>query len=298
MPTKIILDTDIGDDIDDAFALALAASSPELKLLGVTTVHGPTEKRARIARKLLNEAGASDVPVIPGFHGCGSEDHEPNQASWAAQQGLRPPAQAAVDYILQELEQAPGEITVVAIGPLSNIARCIETEAAIFSHVAELVIMGGSVRKGYGGASRPEVEYNIGCDPAAARRVFQSGGAPPAGIKLTVVPLDATGVLQLPAEHIRALESSDAALAHAVTQLLRLWQSPQHRLPVLHDPLAVATVFDRSIGRFQPMSLEVTGDGLTVARAGVAPNAAVCLEADARRLFDLTIGRIAAREAP
>ena len=331
MPTKIILDTDIGDDIDDAFALALAVSSPELKLLGVTTVHGPTEKRARIARKLLNEAGAVDVPVIPGFHGCGSEDHEPNQASWAAQQGLRPPAQAAVDYILQEIEQAPGEVTVVAIGALSNIAQCIETESAIVGRMSDLVIMGGSVRRGCAGASRPlaapecgcaalperassapsaapergqaapEVEYNIGCDPAAARMVFESG------IKLTVVPLDATGTLQLPEEYIRALESSDAALAHAVTQLLRLWQGagaagalwgPKPRLPVLHDPLAVAVVFDRSIGRFEPMRLEVTGDGLTVERPGGSPNAMVCLEADAGRLFNLTIGRIAGREAP
>jgi len=159
------------------------------------------------------------------------------------------------------------------------------------------------VRRGYGGASRPEVEYNIGCDPTAARMVFESGGAGhprsgAAGIKLTVVPLDATGTLQLPEQYIRALESSNAALAHAITQLLGLWQDSGRRLPVLHDPLAVATAFDRSIGRFEPMCLEVTGDGLTVERPGDRPNAAVCLEADARRLFDLTIGRIAAREAP
>jgi len=292
MPAKIILDTDIGDDIDDAFALALVVSSAELELVGVTTVHGPVEKRARIARKLLNRAGAVDIPVIPGFHGCGSEDHEPNQAVWAAGTGLQPPAQAAVDYILEEIEAAPGEIAVVAIGPLSNIGKCIETESAIVGKIAELVIMGGSVRRGYGDASRPEVEYNIGCDPAAARKVFESG------VKLTVVPLDATRVLELPREQIRALESSGAALAHAVTQLLVLWQGTGQRLPVLHDPLAVAAVFDRTIGRFEPMRLEVTSDGWTVERPGGPANASVCLEADANRLFDLVIGRIAGREAP
>jgi len=292
MPTKIILDTDIGDDIDDAFALALAVSSPELQLLGVTTVHGPTEKRARIARKLLNRAGATEVPVVPGFHGCGSEDHEPNQAAWATEQGLRPPAQAAVDYILQEIEESPGEITVVAIGPLSNIAMSVETEPSVAEKMAELVIMGGSVRKGYGGAPQPQAEYNIACDPEAARRVFDSG------VKLTVVPLDATGTLLLPEEYIRTLESSDAALAHAVAQLLVLWQGAGHHLPVLHDPLAVATVFDRTLGRFEPMRLEVTGDGLTVPISAGAPNASVCVEADAKRLFDLVIGRIAAREPP
>jgi len=291
MGTKIILDTDIGDDIDDAFALALAVSSPELQLLGVTTVHGPVEKRARIARKLLNQAGASDIPVIPGFRGCGSEDHEPNQAAWATGQGLRPPAQAAVDYILQEIEEAPGEITVVAIGPLSNIGKCIETESSVVEHMAELVIMGGSVRRGYGGAPKPEAEYNIGCDPQAARRVFESG------VKLSVVPLDATGTLLLPQEYLRTLESSGSALAHAVTQLLVLWQGSERRLPVLHDPLAVASVFDRSLGRFEEMRLQVTGDGLTVPTSG-PPNASVCLRADAGRLFDLVIGRIAAPQAP
>ena len=291
MPTRIILDTDIGDDIDDAFALALAVTSPELKLMGVTTVHGPVEKRAQIARKLLNEAGAADVPVIPGFYGCGSEDHEPNQARWAAGQGLRPPSQAAVDYIVQEVEAAPGEITVVAIGPLSNVARSIEEESSIARKMTELVIMGGSVYRGYGGEPDPVVEYNIGCDPESARKVFESG------VKLTVVPLDATGTLLLPNEYIRILESSDAALAHAVTQLMLLWRGDTSRQPVLHDPLAVATVFDRSLGRFEPMRLEVTGDGLTVP-AGGAPNAQVCLEADARRLFDLVIGRIAAHDAP
>jgi purine nucleosidase len=291
MPTRIILDTDIGDDIDDAFALALAVSSPELHLMGVTTVHGPVEKRARIARKLLNQAGAVDVPVIPGFQGCGSVEHEPNQASWAAGTGLQPPAQAAVDYILQELDNLPGEITVVAVGPLSNIAKCIDEEPAIVGKMAELVIMGGSVRKGYAGALQPAAEYNIACDPEAARRVFESG------VKLTVVPLDATGTLALPEEYIRTLESSDAALAHAVTQLMLLWQAEERRVPVLHDPLTVAVVFDRSLGRFEPMRLQVTGDGLTVEQPGEPPNATVCLEADATRLFDLVIGRIATRNA-
>lgn len=292
MPTRIILDTDIGDDIDDAFALALAVSSPELKLMGVTTVHGPVEKRARIARKLLNRAGATDIPVIPGFHGCGSPDQEPNQASWAAGTGLQPPAQAAVDYIVQELEDLPGQITVVAIGPLSNIAKCIEEEPSVVEKMAELVIMGGSVRKGYGGAAQPAAEYNIACDPEAAERVFESG------VRLTVVPLDATGTMVLPEEYIRTLESSDAALAHAVTQLMLLWQGNERRLPVLHDPLTVALVFDRSLGRFEPMRLQVTGDGLTVEARGETPNATVCLEADAQRLFDVVVGRIAAREAP
>jgi purine nucleosidase len=291
MPKRIILDTDIGSDIDDAFALALAVSSPELELVGVTTVHGAVEKRARIARKLLNQAGAAEVPVIPGFRGCGNPDEDFAQASWAEGTGLQPPAQAAVDFIVQELEATPGEITIVAIGALSNIAQCIDEESVVVEKMAEVVIMGGSVYAGYAGASPPEPEYNIACDPEAARKVFESG------VKLTVVPLDATATLALPDEYILALESSDAALAHAVTQLMRLWQGGGRAHPVLHDPLAVTAAFDRSIGRFERLRLQVTGDGLTVPVAG-PPNATVCLGADAKRLFDLVIGRIAGREAP
>jgi len=291
MRKRIILDTDIGSDIDDAFALALAVSSPELELVGVTTVHGAVEKRARIARKLLNQAGAAEIPVIPGFQGCGSPEEDFAQASWAEGIGLQPPAQAALDFIVEELEATPGEITVVAIGALSNIAQCIDEEPSIVEKMAELVIMGGSVYKGYGGTGPAQPEYNIACDPDAALKVFDSG------VKLTVVPLDATASLVLPDEYILTLESSDAALAHAVTQLMRLWQGDGRAHPVLHDPLAVTAAFDRSIGRFEPIRLQVTGDGLTVPVAGAA-NATVCLEADAKRLFDLVIGRIAGREAP
>lgn len=290
MAKRIILDTDIGDDIDDAFALALAISSPELELVGVTTVHGPVEKRARIARKILNWAGRTDIPVIPGFRGCGAPEHEPNQAAWANGVGLQPPAQAAVDYILQEVEEYAGEVTVVAIGALSNLSRCMVEEPDVAQDMAELVIMGGSVRKGYAGALEPVAEYNIACDPEAAARVFNSGA------KLTVVPLDATGTLMLPDKHLQAIRASNGPLALALKELMPLWQTGGQQRPVLHDPLTVALTFDRSLGRFEEMRLDVTGDGLTVATEG-EPNTSVCVEADGERLFGLVAGRIAAYEA-
>jgi purine nucleosidase len=288
MTKRIILDTDIGDDIDDAFALALAIASPELELVGVTTVHGPVEKRARIARKLLNWAGKAEIPVIPGFAGCGAPDREPNQAGWATGTGLQPPAQGAVDCLLQAIADAPGEITVVAIGPLSNVAKCLEEEPAIGVKMAELIVMGGSVRRGYAGAPEPVAEYNIACDVEAAIRVLDSGA------RLTVVPLDATGTLMLPDRYLGLLRESTGPLARALTELLPRWQAEGRMRPVLHDPLAVGVAFNRGLGRFDPMRLEVTGDGLTVAIAGGAPNASVCVEADAEALFALVAGRISA----
>ncbi len=288
MAKRIILDTDIGDDVDDAFALALAISSPELALLGVTTVHGPVEKRARIARKMLNRAGKPEIPVIPGFPGWGELDQEPNQAPWATGTGLQPPAQAALDYILQEVAGAPGGMTVIAIGPLSNIAKCVEEQPAIADEMAELIIMAGSVRKGYAGVPEPVAEYNVACDVDAASRIFSSRA------RLTVVPLDATATLMLPQEYLDMMRGSSGPLARALTELIPLWQGGGRRWPVLHDPLAVTVAFDRSIGRFEPMCLQVTGDGMTVPVEGAPPNASVCIEADAKRLFDLVIGRICA----
>lgn len=290
MRKRVILDTDIGDDIDDAFALALAIASPELELLGVTTVHGPVEKRARIARKLLESAGAGEIPVYPGFAGCGSPDHEPNQAPWAPATGLQPPAQAAVDYLVQAIEDSPGEITLITIGPLSNVAQALEVQPAIAEHLKQIVIMGGSVYRGYAGAAEPVAEYNIACDPRAAGRVFECGA------RLTVVPLDATGTLALPWKDIEAIRASATPLARALSELLPLWQQGAARQPVLHDPLTVGLVIDPTLGRFEPMRLRVTGDGLTVPAQG-APNASVCLEADAARLFRMVTDRITARGA-
>src|SRR5437667_3900789 len=158
----ILLDTDIGTDIDDAFALALVMRSPELELLGVTTVSGDTAARARLAAKLLWESGLQFVPVAAGKPG---KPLPQEQTRWA--DGFSSPQirqEPALDLLKAEIERRPGKITLVAIGPLTNVAELIEREPATASKLKRIAPMGGSIAHGYGQALEPAAEYNIASD--------------------------------------------------------------------------------------------------------------------------------------
>src|SRR5208337_1502497 len=146
---KVIIDTDIGDDIDDAFAIALAVRSPELEILGVTTTFGDTEARARIADRLLGEAGRAKIPVL-----AGAPTKISNVMSQRRYGQSGPFAKAsrgsAVDFILEQIRKYPGQITLVGIGPLMNVGALIDKDAATFRRLKRVVIMGGSIECGYG----------------------------------------------------------------------------------------------------------------------------------------------------
>src|SRR5271155_1675277 len=151
---KVIIDTDIGDDIDDVFAVGLALSSPELRILGITSAWGDTELRARLLDRLLCETGRSDIPVEGGI-----EKHGPGQGAFtrAAWAGRRPdkPHPGAVDFLLDQIKQHPGEITLIGIAPETNLGAAIERDPATFKKLKRIVIMGGSVRPGYGDLGYP-----------------------------------------------------------------------------------------------------------------------------------------------
>src|SRR4029077_17486702 len=146
-PVRIIIDTDVGDDVDDAFALGLALNSPEVKILGITTAWGDTKLRACLVDRLLTETGNAQVPVAEGIVTKSTTPF--SQARWA-QAGPPPKSHAAaVDFLLEQIRQNPGTITLVAIGPLTNIGAAIDRDAATFKKVDRVVLMGGSIRKGY-----------------------------------------------------------------------------------------------------------------------------------------------------
>jgi hypothetical protein len=144
-PQLVILDTDIGDDIDDAFALGLLLRSPELRLLGVATAFGDTELRARLVDRYLAAVGRRDIPVLAGVPGKSTHF---TQAAYALQQPARKHA-GAVDFLLSQIRLHPGQITLIAIGPLFNIQAAIERDPATFKKLKRVVIMGGSVYRGY-----------------------------------------------------------------------------------------------------------------------------------------------------
>jgi inosine-uridine nucleoside N-ribohydrolase len=201
-PQLAILDTDIGDDIDDAFALALALRSPELRLLGITTEYGDTELRAKLLNRYLGSVGPSEIPVVPGVPTA--HDNVFTQAAYArskpyywggcthaasilftneieayyARLAEQKKHDDAAGFLLDQIRFHPGQITLIAIGPLFNIQAAIERDPAAFRQLKRVVMMGGSIYRGYDGrdgARRPaDAEWNVSRDPAGLRALLGS----------------------------------------------------------------------------------------------------------------------------
>jgi purine nucleosidase len=287
-PAKIIIDTDIGDDIDDAFALALALASPEVEVLGVTTAWGDTTRRAKLVGRLLQEARRCDVPIATGVP---TKSNTPfTQGAWADAfvGGLYP---QAVDFLLDQIRRHPGEITLVALAPMTNLSAAAERDPATFRKLKRIVAMGGSIHRGYGdigfgGKGGPDAEYNIKSDVAAAQRVFASG------VPITLMPLDSTEI-RLEDPQLSLLLGHDAPLA----ALYREWRANnqwKQTTPILFDLVPLAALIDPTLCPAAAMNIAVDGDGFT--RIGRrAPNAAVCLTSEAGKLLKMTIGRLSKR---
>lgn len=277
----ILLDTDIGTDIDDAFAVALIARSPELELLGVTTVSGDTHARARLAAKLLWEAGLRRVPVLAGEPGRPLPIEQTRWANNFKSPQLRPGN--AVDFLDATLRRLPGKTTIVAIGPLTNIAALLQKDPAIARKISRIVMMGGSIYHGYGDDPTPVAEYNIAADPAAAQKVFTSG------VHILMAPLDVTAMLQLHAAGRHRVFTHLTPATDALAILYNLWNQ---RTPTLFDPMAVAMVIKPSLCQTKPMDVQVDANGFTHVGKN-QPNATVALKTDRKKFFDFYLGRVA-----
>ncbi len=280
---KVLLDTDIGDDIDDAFALALALQCPELEILGVTTAYGPTDKRAKMALKLLHTAGRDDIPVAVGAPGA---DSEPNQYPFAADYSdTQPIEEGAVEFILRTLDESAGDITMIAYGPLTNLGEAVRRSPQTMAKLKQLIIMGGMI----GGCS-PEAgelrpEYNIKCDVPAAQAVFD------AGLPLTMVGLDVTMLCRLEPQYLRVIEAAGTPLVEAVMAMLQLWP---RETPILHDPLAISIAVDPSLVTTKARHVQVDNEGFTRLREGEKPNADVCIRVERDRFLRFFTERLCA----
>jgi len=286
-PEKVIIDTDIGDDIDDAFAIALALKSPELEILGVTTTFGDTEARAKILDRLLGEAGRTDIPVLVGIPT--QTTNVMNQKRYGDGGRFAKASHAnAVEYILDQIHRYPGQITLIAIGPLINVGSLIDKDPATFLKLKRVVMMGGSIECGYGELwfcpeRGPDAEWNIINDIPSAKKLFLSG------VPLYVMPLDST---QLKLDEVKRafLFKQGTPLTDALTLLYHEWGQ---QTPTLFDPLTVAYILNPKICPVEPMHIRVDDKGFTRKESG-APNAQVCMHSDADPFFRLQIGRLAA----
>ena len=281
-----IIDTDIGDDIDDAFALALALRSPELKILGVTTAFGDTELRARLVDRYLAAVGRKDIPVAAGV--ATSARNVFTQAAYARQQPERKHPDG-VAFLLDQIRKHPGEITIIAIGPEGNLGAAIQRDAATFRKVRRVVLMGGSVYRGYGNEHQPpQPEWNILCDPAAAKALFTSG------VPIFMMPLDSTQV-HLPAQEREKIFSFGSPLTDQLTLLYHQWvaHTDNHAAdPTLFDPVAVTYAIRPDLCPAKPLRIEIDDKGMTRPVDG-APNAQVCLQSDEKGFLSLLLTRIA-----
>jgi inosine-uridine nucleoside N-ribohydrolase len=290
-PQLVIIDTDIGDDIDDAFALGLALRSPELKILGVTTTFGNTELRARLVERYLTTIGRGDIPVFAGPPT--KTDNVMTQAAYAKRGPERKFGDGA-GFILREAREHPGEITLIGIGPLSTVRSAIERDPATFRKLKRVVIMGGSVYRGYGldgqGKPRlPEPEWNILNDPAGARALLASG------VPVFMMPLDSTQV-PLEAGNRETIFAHGSPLTDQLTLLYHEWMggTPNHSpTPTLFDPVAVTYAFRPDLCPAKPMHIDLDEKGRTTPGEG-APNAEVCLQSDEKGFLDLLLKRLTA----
>jgi purine nucleosidase len=289
-PQSVIIDTDIGGDIDDVYAVGLALQSPELKILGITTEFVDTTLEARLTSRFLKETGHTDIPVAVGTPKQVPPKGSLSQARYAERgpAGLTYPN--ATDFILQQIRLHPGEITLIAIGPETNIGAAIDRDIATFRKLRQVVIMGGSIYRGYNLANTyqtnmmPSLEYNIAMDPEAAQKLFTSG------VPLFVMPTDST---QIKLEELRRAQifSAGTPMTDAITLLTEEWSHGLQATPTLNDVVAVVYLVNPNLCSAVPMDIRVDATGATKVVQG-PPNASVCLHSDSDQFFDFVMPRL------
>lgn len=312
MPRKLIIDTDPG--IDDAMAIYLALASPELEVVGLTTVFGNVEVELATtnALRLLEIAGRGDIPVATGaagpiasnYHGAIPHIHG---ADGQGDTHLPPAALTASDQTAVELliEASHGErrLTILALGPMTNLARALQQDPWLAERVEEVVVMGGNAL--CPGNATPTAEANIWNDPEAADFVFGRCS------RLTMVGLDVTHEVVMSGDEIAVLGRASSVTARhlnaVVSKYLSFFRESHGRDGIiLHDPTAVAHLIDRTLFKTErwPIRVEVEGlsRGKTWPSVGPAdrtpvpwqnrPLIEVCIEVEARRVADLVLERL------
>jgi len=264
----VVLDTDIGDDIDDTWGLAMWLKSPEVDRRLVVSDTGDTVYRAKLIAKLLEIAGRTDVPVGVGIPGQKPSYDEPQRA-WVEGYDLNDyPGRIypdGIEAIIDTLNSSPEPVTLICIGPVTNIAEVLRRDAGV-AWKAHFVGMHGSIRRGYGGKPQPDAEWNVKQDPKSCQVVFAGDW-----LSRTITPIDTCELAKLTGEDYARLLDSDDPVLRAVLENYRLWSTvwmKTERFPakssVLFDTVAVHLSYSREFLMMERMSLSVTDDGFTV----------------------------------
>ena len=250
----LLFDTDIGSDIDDAVALAYLLHQPRCEMLGITTVTGEPDKRAALADAIVRASGRGDVPVHVGQAApllVSSLQPQAPQAEVLAGREHRKfgPAPTAVDFLRETIRARPGEITLLATGPFTNLAVLFALDPEIPALLKQLVVMGGVF---YGrGYDQSNAEWNIRNDPHAAAMVFNTPIP-----RLVAVGLDVTMQCRMPSEEVRERFTQAGPPLDLVLDMAEVWfrHTPQI---TFHDPLAAALIFEPSLCVLERQRIEV-----------------------------------------
>ena len=271
---KILLDTDPGTDIDDAWALAFVALHPRFDTVGVTVTDADTPARAKVACKLLQRANRMDIPVAVGRQTPTPKGRVDHQFFWAEDfDDYKPIAQPAADFIIETVRKHPGEITLLAVGPLQNIADALRKDPKIATMFKRVVLMSGNVYN-RAGNQPPIPEWNVVVSTADSQVVYS------AGLPMTIVPLDATTLVTLADEERERVARHRTPVAIALEALYRLWLQGRNSRMTLHDQLAVAETAEpgRFCGKMETLPLIVDDKGFTRIDKEKGKATAVCLQ--------------------
>lgn len=307
MAEKIIYDTDPG--IDDALGLLLLAASPEIDLLAITVTHGNTsqEKCLNNALKLVELTGITKVPVARGAEeplvkelSVAEETHGEGGLGYAIlpKSAISPCSELAHDLIIRLIRENPGEVTLLCVGPMTNIALAFLKAPEIVSKVRRIVSMGGAIH--YPGNVTPQAEYNVFCDPEAFEIVLKSG------IDFTLVPLDVTYQCILTTDHLEKITEARSEIRSFIFDSTRFYMEFHEDYQgikgcAINDPLAAAILLDPTLVKNRDYYLTIeltspTSKAKTIAdHYGLlksAPNAKVSMEVDVERFMELFISRM------
>ena len=274
MGIPVIIDTDIGTDVDDMWALAFALRCPELDIRLITTCTGNVEYRAALVAKLLEVAGRTDIPIGLGL----SLDAAPEpQKAWIEdyQLDLYPGVvlKDGVGAICDTVNQSENPVTLIAIGPLPNIAAALQRAPSIIEN-SKFIGMHGSLRIGYLGAPKPMKEYNVKQHALSCKSVFE------AGWEKEITPLDTCGNIILTGDNFQRVRNSADDLVRAVIENHLIWyeavasspvvgpfikkMDPQIQSSILYDCVAIYMAFSSDGLVYEKLPITITEDGKTL----------------------------------
>ena len=265
MTIPVLFDTDIGSDIDDAAALAYLLAQPECDLLGITTVSGEPSKRAALARAVCRAAGRENVPIHVGLEvpllAVPLQPHAPQAEALStdalAEFGTRP---TAVDFLRETIRARPGEITLLATGPLTNIGVLFALDPEVPTLLKQIVLMGGVFYgRSIAHTQAAGAEWNMRCDPEAAALVFNAPVP-----RLLAVGLDVTEQCVLPSEEVREKFSAAGPPLEFVLKMAEIWFRQTGKI-TFHDPLAATLIFEPGLCQTERQDVRVDTSGTRTA---------------------------------